>query len=1015
MRAHKIATATMLVLAVSGWGGAGTGTAFAENGPAHGGGKAKTADKGPAYGVRGKARAEGGSAAGGALFQQVLAQSARQNNNCNNPNTEDQTISLTNSRATGRCVTADGSLTAFSRIQGGPAHAQGGASTATLIQQNTAQRGRQNNNCHNPNNSPITLDTSQVEGRCTGKDFSFSKHTFVKGGGARAEGGSSTGDTVTQQNVAQEGRQNNNCRNANGDSGLTVTEGRAEARCGNKDGSFSKHTRVKGGGARAEGGSSTASTLQQQNVAQEGRQNNSCSNPNTIDITVDPGRLEERCTQKDFSFTKHTWVKGGGARAEGGSSTVSTVEQQNVAQEGRQNNNCHSPNENADIDVDGGRLEGRCTQEDFSFTKHTRIRGGGARAEGGSSTTTLDQQNVAQEGRQNNNCNTHNSTGITVTEGRYAVWCGNKDGSFTKHTHIKGGGARAEGSTSSETQQNTAQEGRQNNNCANPNDSTIDVDAGSRLGVRCGNKDGSYSKHTWVNGGGARAEGGTSSVTQQNTAQEGRQNNNCAHPNEIAITVDDASRTAFRCGNKDFSFSKHARVKGGGAHAEGGSTTGNVRQQNTAQEGRQNNNCNNANLNADITVEDAGRLGAGCGNKDGSYSKHTRVKGGGARTEGGSTTSSVDQQNTAQEGRQNNNCNNANSDSPLTVDEGSRAAFRCGNKDFSFSKHARVKGGGARTEGGSTTSSVTEQNVAQEGRQNNNCNNANQNSDTEVHAGRLTTRCGNKDFSFSKHARVKGGGARTEGGAGAAFVEQQNVAQEGRQNNNCSNLNSGGDITVQDGGRAAFRCGNKDVSVGKHTWVKGGGARTVGGSTTGGVAQQNVAQEGRQNNNCNHLNADATLTVTGGRARAHCANKDFSFSKHAWVKGGGARTEGGSSTTADVNQQNVAQEGRQNNNCNNINANDTDIELTGGRSDVSCKTVDGSTNLHSADLGSGAHAEGGGSAGATMNQQNTAQEGRQNNNCNNINNLDITADTGSRLQGRCTAIDRSTNIATINR
>ncbi|MEV6315877.1 hypothetical protein [Streptomyces sp. NPDC051776] len=237
MRVNKIATATMLVLAVSGWTAVGAGTAFAGSGP----------DQGKA-----KARAEGGSTTGGGLFQQNIAQSSRQNNNCNNPNTApEDAITLTGSRAAGRCATADGSLTAFSRTRNGPAHAEGGTSTLSLAQQNTAQRGRQNNNCHNPNDSDITVEGSRVEGLCLDRDFSFAEHTSVTGGGARAEGGSSAGveGNLRQQNTAQEGRQNNTCNNPSGAFPLDVTGGRVEGRCGNKDGSYSKHARIKGGGA----------------------------------------------------------------------------------------------------------------------------------------------------------------------------------------------------------------------------------------------------------------------------------------------------------------------------------------------------------------------------------------------------------------------------------------------------------------------------------------------------------------------------------------------------------------------------------------------------------------------------------------------------------------------------------------------------------------------------------------------------------------------------------------------
>ncbi|MEV6316756.1 hypothetical protein [Streptomyces sp. NPDC051776] len=343
MRVHRISTATMLVLAVSGLGAAGSGTAFAGTGPA--GGKAK-------------ARAGGGSSTGGDVFQQNVAQSARQNNNCNNSNTaegaeEEEGVTLTGARAAGRCVTSDGSVNAFSRIHNGPAEAEGGSATTSLGQQNTAQRGRQNNNCNNTNNAAIDVDGGSIAGRCADLDFSFNHKTFVKGSGARAEGGSAAA-SVNQHNTAQVGRQNNNCNSPNDlFEGIDVDGGRIEGRCGNKDASFNHKTFVKAGGARAEGGSSAMESVNQHNVAQEGRQNNNCNNPNhDAEPEVMAGRIEGRCGNKDASFNKHTRVRGGGARAQGGSANANAIEQ-NIAQVGRQNNNCNNPNDDSDITVTG--------------------------------------------------------------------------------------------------------------------------------------------------------------------------------------------------------------------------------------------------------------------------------------------------------------------------------------------------------------------------------------------------------------------------------------------------------------------------------------------------------------------------------------------------------------------------------------------------------------------------------------------------------------------------------------
>ncbi|MEV6319329.1 hypothetical protein [Streptomyces sp. NPDC051776] len=1113
MRAHKIATASMLVLAVSGWGvAAGSGAAYAETGPGHGG--------------KGKARAEGGSTTGGDVFQQNIAQSARQNNNCNNPNSgadADETV-LTDSRWRGRCVTADGSLTAFSRIYNGPAHARGGSSSTLAAEQTIAQWGRQNNNCNNPNNAPIDLHNSRLEGLCTDQDHSITHTTVIKGGGARAHGGSGgAGNTdfvgVGQQNIAQVGRQNNNCNNPQRgfeftDPVIDLADSQVKLRCGNKDASFTKGTLIKSGGARAHGGSgqggNASSFVDQQNMAQEGRQNNNCVNLGSDSELEDTGRLTAHCENKDASFTQHARINASGARAHGGNATGAAgdtvqVGQQNIAQEGRQNNNCTNAEEGADILLGSGgsQLTIRCRNQDASFSKHSRIKSGGAHASGGSG-SDVEQQNMAQEGRQNNTCNNPNSdSGIDLSEGdRVESRCGNKDHSFNKHTSVKSGGARAGGGSGAASevdveQQNIAQEGRQNNTCTNQNaDSDLFLDDDDRVVFRCGNKDHSFSKHTSVKSGGARAGGGSTTgvdadVQQQNIAQEGRQNNTCHNPNNSSdLDLDDDDRVVFRCGNKDHSVSKHTSVKGGGARAGGGSTTGgsiDVEQQNIAQEGRQNNTCHNPNDNSDLDLDDDDRVVFRCGNIDGSFSKHTFVEGGGARTRGGGgTNATVEQQNIAQEGRQNNTCHNPNNDTALTLDDDDRVSGHCGNKDVSFSRHTSVKGGGARASGGSGADvEVSQQNIAQEGRQNNSCHNPNADADIDLsEGGRLESRCGNTDASFSKHTSVKGAGARALGGSTAAEVETQNTAQEGRQNNTCTNINDFDDETIEvTGGRLASRCGNKDTSFNHTTTVKGGGARAGGGNATGDnvdFGQQNIAQEGRQNNACTNINQDADVNVgTGGQATMRCHNKDASVNHKTTVKGGGARAEGSDSPGdgIEVGQQNIAQEGRQNNTCAGINgeltdtaldvgdgqakvgcenkdrslnhktfikgggaranggsttgedieafqqniaqegrqnlacgnSNHTDIDLTdNSRYKVNCKQTDHSTNAHTKTIGGGARATGG-SATADLFQQNTAQEGRQNTRCGNTNNLTLTA-TGSSSKAQCIAVDRSTNI-----
>ncbi|MEV6315876.1 hypothetical protein [Streptomyces sp. NPDC051776] len=447
-------------------------------------------------------------------------------------------------------------------------------------------------------------------------------------------------------------------------------------------------------------------------------------------------------------------------------------------------------------------------------------------------------------------------------------------------------------------------------------------------------------------------------MEQQNIAQDGRQNNTCNNPNFPNADLD-AGRETSHCGNKDGSFNHKSLFKGGGARAEGGSSTSAaVVQQNIAQEGRQNNTCDNS--NHEILAVTGGRESSRCGNKDLSFSKHTRIKGGGVRAEGGSSTiGDVTEQNIAQEGRQNNSCGNPDF-AGTTLLGGGGESSRCGNKDHSFSKHTRIEGGGVRAEGGSSTiGDVTEQNIAQEGRQNNSCGNPDFAGTILLGGGGESSRCGNKDHSFSKHTRIEGGGVRAEGGSSTGSVVQQNIAQEGRQNNTCNNRNERfGTLTVT-GGRVEGRCGNKDGSFSKQTRIEGGGVRAEGGSSTGSVVQQNIAQEGRQNNTCNNLNSDAPLSVRGSQIGTRCWDKDISFNRKTFIKGGGARAEGGSAgLDADVNQQNIAQEGRQNNLCNNPNLPPVATPLSGSRSQVGCRTVDGSTNLHTADIRGGAKAEG---------------------------------------------------------
>ncbi|MFG2196753.1 hypothetical protein [Streptomyces sp. NPDC048639] len=446
----------------------GAGAAFAADGPG--------------------AQASGGSATLGDQFQQNTAQSSRQNNNCSNPNSETEegeTVALTGGRLDGRCKTIDDSFNKSVKVRSGGAEALGGTGVDSFGQQNTAQQGRQNNNCASPNSiETITVSGGRTEGFCTDEDRSVNLHTKTRGGPASATGGSGTEFSLNQQNIAQEGRQNNNCASAN-DTELDLSGGRSTGHCRNKDASLSKDTVSQGRGAEASGGGGLGANVDEQNIAQSGRQNNNCANPSDADIDLTGGRDEADCWTADHSKSLRTTEIGGGAQANGGTSS-SDLFQQNIAQEGRQNNNCANPN-SLDVEVTGGRTGSRCGHKDGSLNQDTLVKGGGAQANGGSSTGgDAFQQNIAQEGKQNNNCANPNAGDITITGGRDQTDCGTTDKSINAHTKDFGGGAEADGgsSTASLFQQNIAQEGRQNNNCGNPNNLVLTL-SGARNTTQC--------------------------------------------------------------------------------------------------------------------------------------------------------------------------------------------------------------------------------------------------------------------------------------------------------------------------------------------------------------------------------------------------------------------------------------------------------------------------------------------------------------------------------------------------
>ncbi len=480
--------ATLVALVVTGMATVGSGVAFA-----HGDGHQHHErhhgfgdDFG--YGRGHGATVEGGSSTVAGVFQQNTAQTHGQNTNCSN--TEDRfngPSMLSGGRTVFRCVTGDASFNKDTVVEHRGAHVLGGSSAGDVNQQNTAQQGRQNTNCNNANGPGITLTGGRTDGRCVNLDGSRNKETLVRSGGAKTSGGFSP-ENIVQQNTAQEGRQNNDCANPN-DLFATVSGSRTDHRCANRDGSRNKHAVVKRRGAEADGGSGGLTTVFQQNVSQEGRQNNKCGSPSIEFPTLTGSRTDSRCRNRDHSRNKGTLVESGGAEADGGSSATGGVSQQNTAQEGRQNNNCDNHNGQFDFTLQGARVRERCFTEDGSLNKGTLVKGGGARADGGSVSArfaVVGQQNTAQEGRQNNSCGNHDNARTTLTGSRTEDSCAAIDRSANVGAAEVSRGADTDGGSSVMNlfQQNTAQEGRQNNACGNPNSLTLTA-TGSRLRTGC--------------------------------------------------------------------------------------------------------------------------------------------------------------------------------------------------------------------------------------------------------------------------------------------------------------------------------------------------------------------------------------------------------------------------------------------------------------------------------------------------------------------------------------------------
>ncbi|MFG2196504.1 hypothetical protein [Streptomyces sp. NPDC048639] len=440
----------------------------------------------------------------------------------------------------------------------------------------------------------------------------------------------------------------------------------------------------------------------------------------------------------------------------------------------------------------------------------------------------------------------------------------------------------------------------------------------------------------WADGPGATAGGGSAAMGglgQENTAQDGRQNNNCVRTNGGRTTVD-GGRVDGRCVTADGSLNAFAHVKRGGTDAAGGDGPLQVAQQNTAQRGRQNNNCASGGTGGSTVTASGGGMESRCADRDFSSSEHTTVEGEGAAVSGAPAGVAF-QQNVAQAGRQNTTC--ASQDASAALLQGGRTLSRCGNQDTSRSRFTTTRGGGAETNGATSGGLLVGQSWAQEGRQNVNCDNA-ATGGVDLMGGRTESSCGNADDSRSHTTAVKGSGAEVNGGNGPVAAFAQDASQEGRQNVHCANLNAS--AHRPSGGRVENSCHNADESRSHRTVTENGGAGASGGSSADAIYHRNVAQEGRQNTHCGDINR-GVLNVSGGAADNRCDTTDRSLSQDTVTQGGGAEVDGGSGMAMSV-QQNTAQEGRQNNSCGNSNR--TDATLRGSHTTSECLADDRSTS-----------------------------------------------------------------------
>ncbi|WP_425247635.1 hypothetical protein [Streptomyces sp. NEAU-NA10] len=381
----------------------------------------------------GAVTAEGGDRQFG-VIQQNNAQSAKQANACADRQESVGTRSRIDQEASASCLNADASRNGKgSSVSSGGATAQGGDGASH--QQNTAQSGKQANACANPQElfSPA-IAAQKFSSTCVNADASRNgKGSSVSAGGATAHGGDGV---LLQQNTAQSGKQLNSCENPHQNvrsspfTGSFVDRERS-SRCVNADDSHNgKGSSFTSGGAAAEGGGGSVGDAQQ-NTAQSGRQANACANPlrgpvleSRIDETSDAS-----CVNKDGSRNgAGSSTSTGHAQVEGGDAT-GDLTQQNTAQSAKQANACAGPSQTLTDSEVTDQTRTSCVNADFSRNgKKTSFTTGDAKVVGGDAAGDLFQQNTAQSGKQLNSCGNSSEFLDSVGSSRdSSVQCGNLD------------------------------------------------------------------------------------------------------------------------------------------------------------------------------------------------------------------------------------------------------------------------------------------------------------------------------------------------------------------------------------------------------------------------------------------------------------------------------------------------------------------------------------------------------------------------------------------------------------